>query len=39
MPKHSIEHYFDFFRAGPDLTPAAAPRFPLERWGEAVLTL
>jgi threonine dehydrogenase-like Zn-dependent dehydrogenase len=37
--KHAFEHYFDFARAGLDLTPVVTHRYPLERWREAVLTL
>ena len=39
VAKHAIEHYFDFVAAGFDLTPVITHRFPLERWGEAVLTV
>jgi threonine dehydrogenase-like Zn-dependent dehydrogenase len=37
--KHAMEHYFDFVADGLDLTSVITHRFPLERWGEAVLTL
>ena len=37
--KHAFEHYFDFARAGLDLTAVVTHRFPLARWDEAVLTL
>jgi len=37
--KHAMAHYFDFIRAGFDLTPVITHRFPLERWDEAVLAL
>jgi len=39
VSKHAMEHYFDFVAAGLDLTPVITHRFPLERWGEAVLAL
>jgi threonine dehydrogenase-like Zn-dependent dehydrogenase len=39
VAKHAMEHYFDFVLAGFDLTPVVTHRFPLERWGEAVLTV
>jgi len=39
VAKHAMEHYFDFISAGFDLTPVITHRFPLERWGEAVLTV
>lgn len=39
VAKHAMEHYFDFIRDGMDLTPAITHRFPLARWGEAVLAL
>jgi threonine dehydrogenase-like Zn-dependent dehydrogenase len=39
VAKHAMEHYFDFVSAGLDLTPVITHRFPLERWGEAVLTV
>jgi threonine dehydrogenase-like Zn-dependent dehydrogenase len=39
VAKHAMEHYLDFIAAGFDLTPVITHRFPLERWGEAVLTL
>jgi len=39
VAKHSMEHYFDFVRAGFDLTPVSTHRFPLERWDEAVLAI
>jgi threonine dehydrogenase-like Zn-dependent dehydrogenase len=39
VAKHAMEHYFDFIGAGFDLTPVITHRFPLERWGEAVLTV
>jgi threonine dehydrogenase-like Zn-dependent dehydrogenase len=37
--KHAFEHYFDFVRAGLDLTAVVTHRFALARWQEAVLTL
>ena len=37
--KHAFEHYFDFAQAGLDLTAVVTHRYPLARWGEAVLTL
>jgi threonine dehydrogenase-like Zn-dependent dehydrogenase len=37
--KHAMLHYFDFIRAGLDLTPVITHRFPLERWDEAVLAV
>jgi len=37
--KHAFEHYFDFARAGLDLTAVVTHRYPLARWREAVLTL
>ncbi|MGO9206958.1 MAG: zinc-dependent alcohol dehydrogenase [Candidatus Limnocylindrales bacterium] len=37
--KHAFEHYFDFARAGLDLTAVVTHRFPLARWREAMLTL
>jgi threonine dehydrogenase-like Zn-dependent dehydrogenase len=37
--KHAFEHYFDFARAGLDLTPVVTHRFALDDWREAVLTL
>jgi threonine dehydrogenase-like Zn-dependent dehydrogenase len=39
VSKHAFEHYFDFARAGLDLTPVVTHRFPLARWREAVLAL
>jgi threonine dehydrogenase-like Zn-dependent dehydrogenase len=39
VAKHAMEHYFDFIADGLDLTPVITHRFPLERWGEAVLAL
>ena len=39
IAKHSMEHYFDFVAAGLDLTPVITHRFPLSRWGEAVLAV
>ena len=39
VAKHAMEHYFDFIAAGFDLTPVITHRFPLERWGEAVLAV
>ncbi len=39
VAKHAMEHYFDFVLAGFDLTPVITHRFPLDRWGEAVLTV
>jgi threonine dehydrogenase-like Zn-dependent dehydrogenase len=39
VPKHAMEHYFDFIAGGFDLTPVITHRFPLERWHEAVLTV
>jgi threonine dehydrogenase-like Zn-dependent dehydrogenase len=39
VAKHAFEHYFDFARAGLDLTAVVTHRFPLARWREAVLTL
>jgi threonine dehydrogenase-like Zn-dependent dehydrogenase len=39
VAKHAMEHYFDFVRAGLDLTPVITHRFPLQRWREAVLTV
>jgi threonine dehydrogenase-like Zn-dependent dehydrogenase len=39
VAKHAMEHYFDFIADGFDLTPVITHRFPLERWGEAVLAL
>ena len=37
--KHAFEHYFDFARAGLDLTPVVTHRFALAQWREAVLAL
>jgi threonine dehydrogenase-like Zn-dependent dehydrogenase len=37
--KHAFEHYFDFVRAGLDLTPLITHRFPLIRWQDAVLAV
>jgi threonine dehydrogenase-like Zn-dependent dehydrogenase len=39
VAKHAMGHYFDFVRAGLDLTPVITHRFPLQRWREAVLTV
>jgi threonine dehydrogenase-like Zn-dependent dehydrogenase len=39
VAKHAMLHYFDFISGGLDLTPVITHRFPLERWGEAVLAL
>jgi threonine dehydrogenase-like Zn-dependent dehydrogenase len=39
VAKHAIEHYFNFIGEGLDLTPVITHRFPLERWGEAVLAV
>ena len=39
VAKHAMQHYFDFIADGLDLTPVITHRFPLERWGEAVLAL
>jgi threonine dehydrogenase-like Zn-dependent dehydrogenase len=39
VKKHAFEHYFDFARAGLDLTPVVTHRYPLEAWREAVLAL
>jgi threonine dehydrogenase-like Zn-dependent dehydrogenase len=39
VAKHAMEHYFDFIRAGLDLTPVITHRFPLARWDEAVLAV
>jgi threonine dehydrogenase-like Zn-dependent dehydrogenase len=39
VAKHAMQHYFDFIAGGLDLTPVITHRFPLERWGEAVLAL
>ena len=39
IAKHSMEHYFDFVAAGLDLTSVITHRFPLSRWGEAVLAV
>jgi threonine dehydrogenase-like Zn-dependent dehydrogenase len=39
VAKHAFSHYFDFVAAGLDLTPVITHRFPLERWGEAVLAV
>ena len=39
VAKHAFEHYFDFARAGLDLTAVVTHRYPLARWREAVLTL
>jgi threonine dehydrogenase-like Zn-dependent dehydrogenase len=39
IAKHSMEHYFDFVAAGLDLTPVITHRFPLSRWGGAVLAV
>jgi threonine dehydrogenase-like Zn-dependent dehydrogenase len=37
--KHAFEHYFDFVRAGLDLTPLITHRYPLTRWQDAVLAV
>jgi threonine dehydrogenase-like Zn-dependent dehydrogenase len=37
VAKHAFGHYFDLVAAGRDLTPVITYRFPLGRWGEAVL--
>lgn len=39
VSKHAFEHYFDFVRAGLDLTTVVTHRFPLSRWDDAVLAL
>jgi threonine dehydrogenase-like Zn-dependent dehydrogenase len=39
VAKHAMQHYFDFVADGLDLTSVITHRFPLERWGEAVLAL
>lgn len=39
VAKHAMEHYFDFIAEGMDLTPVITHRFPLHRWGEAVLAV
>jgi threonine dehydrogenase-like Zn-dependent dehydrogenase len=39
VAKHAMEHYFDFIAGGLDLTPVITHRFPLERWGDAVLAV
>ncbi len=39
VAKHAMEHYFDFIADGFDLTPVITHRFPLDRWGEAVLAV
>jgi threonine dehydrogenase-like Zn-dependent dehydrogenase len=39
VAKHAMEHYFDFIAQGLDLTPVITHRFPLDRWGEAVLAV
>jgi threonine dehydrogenase-like Zn-dependent dehydrogenase len=39
VSKHAMLHYFDFIRAGLDLTPVITHRFPLDRWDEAVLAV
>jgi threonine dehydrogenase-like Zn-dependent dehydrogenase len=39
VKKHAFEHYFDFARAGFDLSAVVTHRYPLRRWREAVLTL
>ena len=39
VKKHAFEHYFDFARAGLDLTAVVTHRYRLERWREAVLAL
>jgi len=39
VAKHAMEHYFDFIADGFDLTPVITHRFPLERWGDAVLAV
>ncbi len=37
--KHAFEHYFDFAKAGLDLTAVVTHRFALSQWAEAVLAL
>jgi threonine dehydrogenase-like Zn-dependent dehydrogenase len=37
--KHAFEHYFDLVREGLDLTPMITHRFPLERWGDAIVAI
>jgi len=37
--KHAFEHYFDLVHAGLDLTPLITHRFPLDHWGDAVMTV
>jgi threonine dehydrogenase-like Zn-dependent dehydrogenase len=39
VAKHAMQHYFDFVGDGLDLRSVITHRFPLERWGEAVLAL
>jgi threonine dehydrogenase-like Zn-dependent dehydrogenase len=39
VAKHAFSHYFEFVAAGLDLTPVSTHRYPLERWGEAVLAV
>jgi len=39
IAKHAMQHYFDFIAKGMDLTPVITHRFPLARWGEAVLAV
>jgi threonine dehydrogenase-like Zn-dependent dehydrogenase len=39
VAKHAMQHYFDFVADGLDLTSVITHRFPLQRWGEAVLAL
>jgi threonine dehydrogenase-like Zn-dependent dehydrogenase len=39
VAKHAMEHYFDFIARGLNLTPVITHRFPLDRWGEAVLAV
>jgi threonine dehydrogenase-like Zn-dependent dehydrogenase len=39
VAQHAMQHYFDFIAKGMDLTPVITHRFPLNRWGEAVLAV
>jgi threonine dehydrogenase-like Zn-dependent dehydrogenase len=39
VAKHAMLHYLDLVADGFDLTPVITHRFPLDRWGEAVLTV
>ncbi len=39
VAQHAMQHYFDFIAKGMDLTPVITHRFPLDRWGEAVLAV